>query len=98
MKIAEKNEMDGTVLHTVETHDAEPSLRRIEGLREMHEAGAGFDRREYKHVGSIPGFVAEVWCREAGVSMNDHEAFKELLKRKMADGEFSKLRVWNGSL
>jgi hypothetical protein len=41
--------------------------------------------------------VLATWLKEAGVSWSDTEAAKEVVKRKMMSGEFSKFRVWEGS-
>jgi hypothetical protein len=52
---------------------------------------------ESRLVGVIPMHIMQEWFKEAGVSWDDREACKEIVKRKMLSGDFDKLRVWEGS-
>lgn len=46
----------------------------------------------YRLAGRIPLVVAEQWSRECGEAIGT-QGFAEYLKRKLADGDFAKLRV-----
>jgi hypothetical protein len=37
------------------------------------------------------------WLKAAGVSWDDTEGVKSVIKRKLMSNEFSELRVWKGS-
>ena len=76
------------------TFDATPMLEDAKHARETTENAFGSD---YKHVGNVSMGLLGVWLKEAGVSWSDTEAAKEVVKRKMMSGEFSKFRVWEGS-
>ena len=52
---------------------------------------------EKRLAGFLDGAVLATWLKEAGVAWSDTEAAKEVVKRKMQSGEFSKFRVWEGS-
>lgn len=94
MKIAEQFiDGEGETFHIKETFDAEPSLENAASLRQSETGFTG----EHRLVGVIPGWLIAHWMREAGVAHNDNEARKELIRKKMLSGEFSKLRVWGGS-
>ena len=74
-------------------HDVSQSLRDALAAK---DAGIGMSG-ENRLVGFLDGAVLAQWLKEAGVSWSDTEAAKEVVKRKMMSGEFSKLRVWEGS-
>jgi len=74
-------------------HDVSQSLRDAQAAK---DAGIGMSG-ENRLVGFLDGAVLAQWLKEAGVSWSDTEAAKEVVKRKMMSGEFSKFRVWDGS-
>jgi len=92
-KISEKVsfEHDNMVIH--QRHDVSQAMRDAEMAK---AAGIGMDG-ENRLVGFLEGPVLATWLKEAGVSWSDTEAAKEVVKRKMMSGEFSKFRVWEGS-
>lgn len=95
MKISEKpvpNAEPGKLV-IQKTWDPNPALKRMDAIRSTgnHKFGS-----EAYHVGSVPKWLLEQWCKEAGVSPQDNEAVSELLGRKLMSGDFSKLRNWQG--
>lgn len=96
MKIAEKwLEQDGKVIHQ-QTHDHNPTLKLNESLR----SGGALGFSENKLVGVIDTGLVGQWAREAGLKGSDPaywDKVKEVVKRKMLDGDFAKLRVWQGT-
>mgnify|MGYP000470957501 CR=1 FL=1 len=95
MKIAEKwFEQDGKLVHQ-KTHDWTGLLDQTEKLRSNGLDGFG----ESKLVGRIVMDLWALWAKEAGISASDPDfsaKMKEVVHRKMLDGEFAKLRVWQG--
>lgn len=54
---------------------------------------AGLNRKsEMRHAGSIPLVIAEQWSRECGAAIGTKE-FGEYVKKKLMDGNWSKLLV-----
>ena len=47
------------------------------------------------HVGTVPLIVLKEWAKEAGVKWDD-PAFKDVIRRKLLDGNFSRFRVKQG--
>jgi len=96
MKIAEKwFQQDGKLVHQ-KTHDWTALLDQNQKLRSSGLDGFG----ENKLVGRIDMDLWALWAKEAGISAKDPDfssKMKEVVRRKMLDGEFSKLRVWQGS-
>ena len=74
-------------------HDVSQALNDVQKAK---DAGVGMSG-ENRLVGFLDGAVLGAWLKEAGVSWSDTEAAKEVVKRKMMSGEFSKFRVWEGS-
>ena len=74
-------------------HDVSQALNDVQKAK---DAGVGMSG-ENRLVGFLDGAVLAQWLKEAGVSWSDTEAAKEVVKRKMMSGEFSKFRVWEGS-
>lgn len=92
MKIAEKHyEQDGKLV-IQQTHDWSPVLNKAQSLR---SSGAGVSG-ESRLVGLIDMKMWVEWAKEAGIKPSD-PAMKEVVKRKMLDPDFAKLRVWEGS-
>jgi len=55
-------------------------------------APAAFGHAKYRLAGRIPLVVAEQWSRECGEAIGT-QGFAAHVKRKLADGDFAKLRV-----
>ena len=93
-KISEKYFFEDDMLLIKKTFDANPMLEDAKHAREVTENSFGSD---YKHVGNVDMGLLGAWLKEAGVSWDDTEAVKDVLKRKLMSNEFSALRVWEGS-
>lgn len=92
-KISEKISFDHDHMVIKQRHDVSQALRDV---RMAKDAGIGMSG-ENRLAGFLDGAVLSSWLKEAGVSWSDTEAAKEVVKRKMMSGEFSKFRVWEGS-
>lgn len=73
--------------------DGNKILRQAQHAREVSPNAVGSD---WKHIGEITAPMLHIWLKEAGVSWSDPEAVREVVKRKLMDGEFSQLRNWEG--
>ena len=94
MKVAEKAWMDGDNLIVKNTHDVSGMLKDAEYAREVAPHKFGNDNI---HLGNIELPVLANWLKEAGVAWNDVEGMRDVIKRKLMDSEFSKLRGdWKG--
>ena len=92
-KISEKIDFEHDHMVIKQRHDVSQSLRDAQTAK---DAGIGMSG-ENRLVGFVDGAVLSAWLKEAGVAWSDTEAAKEVVKKKMMSGEFSKLRVWDGS-
>ena len=92
MKIEEKMFHQDGKLIVQETHDWNPVLEKAAALR---SSGAGVSG-ENRLVGLIDMKMWTEWAKEAGIPPSD-PAMKDVVKRKMLDGDFAKLRVWEGT-
>ena len=93
-KISEKFSFEDDKLLIKKTFDASHMLNDAQHARETTQNSFGSD---YKHVGNVDLGLLGVWLKEAGVSWDDTEAMKEVIKRNMLSNEFSALRVWEGT-
>ena len=93
-KISEKFSLEDDKLLIKKTFDASHMLNDVKHAREATQNSFGSD---YKHVGNVDLGLLGIWLKEAGVSWEDTEAMKEVIKRKMMSNEFSALRVWEGT-
>lgn len=93
-KLAEKVSFDDDKLIIKKTFDASHMLNDAKHARETTQNSFASD---YKHVGNVDLGLLGVWLKEAGVSWEDTEAMKDVIKRKMMSNEFQALRVWEGS-
>ena len=84
---------DGTIT-VARTHDVQPYLDKAAALRSMDATTMG----ESWHVASIPSFLIYQWAKEAGVSVTDNEAVKEVMMKKLMSGDASKFRVHQGNV
>ncbi len=74
-------------------YDTTPVLEQSKIIR---DSGAGVTG-ENRLVGRIPMFMVTEWMKEAGVALDDTDARKEIIRKKMLSGEFDKFRVWKGT-
>ena len=93
-KLSEKVSFDDDKLIIKKTFDASHMLNDAKHARETTQNSFGSD---YKHVGNVDLGLLGVWLKEAGVSWDDTEAVKDVIKRKLMSSEFQALRVWEGS-
>lgn len=92
-KISETISFEHDNMVIKQRHDVSQAMKDAEMAK---AAGVGMDG-DNRLVGFLEGPVLASWLKEAGVSWSDTEAAKEVVKRKMMSGEFSKFRVWEGS-
>ena len=94
MKIKEEIIFDDVKNKVVvkKTHLNDPYL---ETAKQFRDAGVGMTG-EHRLAGIVPMHVIGEWIKEAGLTWDDSEACKDVIKRKMLSGEFDKLRVWEG--
>ena len=93
-KVSEQYKFDGDNLVIKKTFDASHMLNDAKHARETTENAFGSD---YKHIGNVDMGMLAIWLKEAGVSWDDTQAVKDVLKSKLMSNEFSALRVWEGS-
>lgn len=96
MKLAEKwFEQDGKIVQQ-QTHDFTPTVELNQKLRSADAQGFSDNRL----VGVIDTGMMGMWAREAGIKGSDPDYWpkmQEVVKQKLLDGDFNKLRVWDGS-
>lgn len=94
MKISEKVTAENRLLYVEQKHDVAETLRMAALIRQAREANVRQAiQNDWIPLGVVPGVMARDWANEAGVRMDDHEAMQDVLKRKLLDGQFSKLRI-----
>jgi len=92
MKISEKFiDGDGDKFHVRNTFDPNPSLRSAELVRQYDQKG------DYRHIGRFPAWLIEMWCKEAGVRLDDIHARQEVIRKKILSGGFDAFRSWMGT-
>jgi hypothetical protein len=91
--MSERVEVDGNKMTIIRTEDVQPVLDRAAALRSMGVTGFS----ENWHIGSVPTIIFEQWLKEAGLRMSDTKAVKDMLERKLMDGDFAKFRVHGGT-
>lgn len=74
--------------------DPDPSLRLAKLAR---EAEAPAPMSDSWHVARIDKHVLEKWVKEAGLRFDDRHAVRELIKRKLLDGDNAAFRVKSGT-
>ena len=93
-QVGEKVTVDDDKLIIKRTFSLDETLKDAEYSRQKSMNSFGSD---WKHVGEIHPAMLANWLKEAGVSWSDTEAVKEVIKKKLMSGEFSKLRDWEGT-
>lgn len=96
MKLSENwFQQDGQIVQQ-QTHDFTPTMDLAQSLRSDGANGFG----DSKLVGVVDAGMMGMWATEAGIKGSDPaywEKMQDLVKKKMLDGDFAKLRVWEGS-
>ena len=75
--------------------DLAPSLAAVRVARDM--ADAGESKVDGWHVGRVDAHVLELWLQEAGVKMHERDKVKEVIRKKLLDGDNSAFRVKTGT-
>ena len=91
---SEKVFFDDDRLVVKRTIDAGKMLQGAQYARETSPNEIGSD---HKLVGTVGMPLVHEWLKEAGVSWSDTHAVQEVIKKKLLDGTFSKLRAWEGN-
>lgn len=78
------------IQHRVE--DVEPAMDRVRMLKDAPIMPLS----DSWLVGSIPMILINEWAKEAGIKWDD-PALKDIIKRKLLSGEFSRFRVHEGT-
>lgn len=93
MKISERFIPDeGTKFVIQQQHDFTPYLDQARLLRSVGDGRMG----ESRHVARLPLKLIAEWCKEAGVAWHDVAARKEVVRKKLMDGDNSQFRIWSG--
>ena len=93
-KISEKWSVEDDKIIVKKTHDADILFDDVEYARVAMGNQAGADS---KLVGMIDPAFMYAEAKRKGIAPHDTQALKEMVKKMMLDGEFSKLRVWEGT-
>lgn len=93
-KIGQQLSLDGDQLIVKQTFDGSQMLKDAAKARELSPNTFG---SEHKLAGFVDLAMVNEWAKEAGVSWNDTQAIKEVIKKKMLSNEFGSLRVWEGT-
>lgn len=94
--VATSLKVEGDRLLIRHTQDVEGILDANAALRN-DRAATTLANGNMHHVASVPMIVLQTWAKEAGVKMDD-PAFKEVVKRKLCDPDWAKVRTREGSL
>lgn len=93
-KISEKYSFEGDNLIIKKTFDASHMLADAQHARDTTQNSFGSDN---KYVGNVDLGLLGVWLKAAGVSWDDTEGVKSVIKRSLMSNEFAALRVWKGT-
>lgn len=69
----------------------------LESARLLRGAPAAAPMADSVHVARLDAHVVEMWVKEAGLKWDDREAVRDLIKRKLMDGDNAAFRVWQGT-
>jgi len=83
---------DGRTLTIHRRFANDPYLKKAEQMREQGTGMTG----ENRLAGIVPMHLLAEWIKVAGLTWEDTDAVKDLVRRKMLSGDFDKLRVWQG--
>lgn len=85
---------DGSKIIRQKTTDPTPALNSAAELRSNDMTTFGKDNW---HVARIDAHVLEGWMKEAGISLHDRDAVKELIRKKLLSSENAGFRVHQGT-
>ena len=88
-KVKTKLHHDGDKVHVHRSQECQPILDSAAALRSNGLTGSS----DFRHVGRIPFVVLEMWLNESGVVFSDTNAVKEVIRKNLQSGNFSRLRV-----
>ncbi len=74
------------------TQDTQPILEDVKARRDQGLVGS----KDMRHVARIPTVLVEQAAEEAGVSLEDRPAVRELIYNKITSGEWAKFMVHEG--
>lgn len=83
---------DGKLVYHKQT-DPNPSLQAVKMAREAEQSPMS----DSWHVGRIDAHVLELWLKEAGVKYHERDKVKEVIRKKLLDGDFAAFRVKEGT-
>jgi hypothetical protein len=92
-RIDQKITFEGDDMVIKNTYDATAALQDAAYARENSANSFGSD---YKHIGNIDPSMVTNWLKQAGVSWSDTQGVEDVIKRNLQNGEFAKLRAWDG--
>ena len=91
MLIKDKMVEDGKTVHHIKSYEFQQAIDDVESLRDVERAD------DWWHVGHIPRELLGIWIKEAGLTWDDTEAVRDLIKKKLLSGDFANLRPHQGS-
>lgn len=89
MKLGEKwldDHSEGKVVLR-RTFDPTPYIERAAIGREARPVSS-----EMAYAGSIPGYLLDEWMKEAGLTMDQWDEVKDMLRKKLQSGDYNLLR------
>lgn len=87
---------DGGEFYVEKRWDMQPNVEFATALRNGGLVN-GLLGSEARHVARIDKRLLDKWISEAGLKPHDTEAIRDMVDKKLMNGEFSKLRVWEGT-
>ena len=82
---------DGKTVYHVKSYDFQHAIDDVKTLRHVER------KDDWWHVGHIPQELLGIWIKEAGLTWDDTEAVKDLIKKKLLSGDFANLRPHQGT-
>lgn len=83
---------DGQLVYHKQT-DPTASLKAVEMAREATQSPMS----DSWHVGRVDAHVLELWLKEAGVKFHEKDKVREVIRKKLLDGDFAAFRVKEGT-
>lgn len=85
---------DGKIIFHKQT-DPTLALESVKLARHISESGET-PMADSWHVGRIDAHVLEMWLKEAGVKFHERDKVREVIRRKLLDGDNAAFRVKDG--
>ena len=83
---------DGKLVYH-KTTDPTPSLEAVRLAREA----PSLPMADSWHVGRIDAHVLEMWLQEAGVKFHERDKVREVIRKRLLDGDNAAFRVKSGT-